>query len=63
MADFPAFIASKFETITKIFLHWLQQVYRIAIINKTPLHNGNCPITDPIAKMGVAHNIGCLREG
>ena len=30
----------------------------IAIINKTPLPNGNCPITDPIAEMGVAHTVG-----
>ena len=30
----------------------------IAIINKTPLRNGNCPITDPIAEMGVAHTVG-----
>jgi hypothetical protein len=33
-------------------------VYLIAIINKTPLRNGNCPITDPIAEMGVAHTVG-----
>ena len=30
-------------------------VYLIEIINKTPLSNGNWPITDPINKMGVAH--------
>ena len=28
------------------------------IISKTPLRNGNCPIKDPIAKMGVAHTMG-----
>jgi hypothetical protein len=38
-----------------------QQVYRIAIINKTQLRNGNCPITNLITKMGVAHTVGpCL---
>ena len=26
-----------------------------AVINKSPLHNGKCPITDPITKMEVAH--------
>ena len=30
-----------------------QQVYLIAIINKTPLRNGNCPITNLITEMGV----------
>ena len=30
-------------------------VYLIAIINKTLLHIGNCPIADPIAEIGVAH--------
>ena len=30
-------------------------VYFVVIIKKTSLHNGNCPITDPITKMGVAH--------
>ena len=33
-------------------------LYLIAIINKTPLHNGNYPIMDPIADMGVAHALG-----
>ena len=33
-------------------------VYLIAIINKTPLHNGNCPILDPTTKMGLAHTVG-----
>ena len=32
-------------------------VYRILIINKTPLCNGNCPIMDPITKMGIAHTM------
>ena len=32
-------------------------VYLIVIINKTPLRNGNCPITDPITEMGVAHTM------
>ena len=38
-------------------------VYLIVIINKTPLRNGNCPITDPITEMGVAHTMGqyCLK--
>ena len=33
-------------------------VYLIVIINRTPLPNGNCPITDPITEMGVAHTVG-----
>ena len=33
-------------------------VYLIVIINKTPLRNGNCPITDPITEKGVAHTVG-----
>jgi hypothetical protein len=33
-------------------------VYLIAIINKPSLRNGNYPITDPIAEMGVAHTVG-----
>ena len=33
-------------------------VYIILIINKTPLRNGNWPITDPITEMGVAHTVG-----
>ena len=28
------------------------------IINKTPLRNGNCPISEPITKIGVAHTMG-----
>ena len=32
-------------------------VYLIAIINKTPLRNGNCPIMNLITKMGVAHTV------
>ena len=36
-------------------------VYLIAIINKTPLRNGNCPITGPLAEMGVAHTVGQYR--
>jgi hypothetical protein len=27
-------------------------------INKTPMHIGNCPITNLITKMGVAHTVG-----
>ena len=30
----------------------------ISTTNKTPLRNGNCPITDPIMKMRVAHTVG-----
>ena len=30
-------------------------LYLIATTNKTPLRNRNCPITDPITEMGVAH--------
>ena len=41
----------------------VNKVYLIAIINKTPLRNGNCPITDPIAKMGVAHTVWQDSEG
>ena len=26
--------------------------------NKTQLRNGNCPITDPITEIGVAHTVG-----
>ena len=37
--------------------HNVTGVYLIAIINKTPLRNENCPITDPIAEMGVAHTV------
>ena len=33
-------------------------VYLIAIINKTTLGNGNCPITNVIAEMRVAHTGG-----
>ena len=33
-------------------------VYFTVIINKTPLHNGNCPITNLIAEMGVEHTVG-----
>ena len=33
-------------------------VYLRVIINKTPLPNGNCPITDPITEMRVAHTVG-----
>ena len=29
----------------------------MVLINKTLLHNGNCPIMDPITKMGVAHTM------
>jgi hypothetical protein len=28
------------------------------IISKTPLCNGNCPITNLITEMGVAHTVG-----
>ena len=37
------------------------RVYLIAIINKTPLRNRNCPITNLIIKMGVAHTVGPYR--
>jgi hypothetical protein len=33
-------------------------LYLIATTNKTPLRSGNCPITDPITKMGVARTVG-----
>ena len=33
-------------------------VYLKAIINKTLLRNGNCPITNLITKMGVANTVG-----
>ena len=32
-------------------------LYLTATTNKTPLRNGNCPITDSITKMGVAHTV------
>ena len=35
--------------------HLANGLYLIVTTNKTPLHNGNCPITDPITKMGSAH--------
>ena len=35
-----------------------QRVYFIEIINKTPLCNENCLITNLITKMGVAHTVG-----
>ena len=44
--------------ITRIFSHWPTGVYLIAIINKTQLPNGNCPITNVITEMGVAHTVG-----
>ena len=46
-------------TVTRIFsigfFPLANGVYFVVIIKKTSLHNGNCPITDPITKMGVAH--------
>ena len=30
-------------------------LYLISTTNKTLLRNGNCPVTDPITEMGVAH--------
>ena len=33
-------------------------LYLIVITNKTLFRNGNCPITDPITEMGVAHTVG-----
>ena len=33
-------------------------VYPIVINNKTPLQNGNCPITNLITEMGVANTVG-----
>ena len=33
-------------------------LYLIVTTNKTRLRNGNCPITDPITEMGVAHTVG-----
>ena len=36
-------------------------LYLIATTNKTPLHNGNFPITDPITKKGVADTVGLWR--
>ena len=33
-------------------------LYLIATTNKTPLCNGNRPITDPITEMGVVHTLG-----
>ena len=32
-------------------------IYAVAIINKTLLHNGNCPIKSLITEMGVAHTM------
>ena len=32
-------------------------LYFIATTNKTPLRNGNCPVTNPITEMGVARTI------
>ena len=37
-------------------------LYFTVITNKTPLRNGNCPITDPITEMGVAHTVGLGRN-
>ena len=34
------------------------RVYLIAIIDKTPLRNGNCPVINLITQMGVAHTVG-----
>ena len=34
------------------------RVYLITIVNKTPLRNGNCPVTNLITEMGVAHTVG-----
>ena len=33
----------------------------LVITNKIPLRNGNCPITDPITEIGVAHTVGRSR--
>ena len=42
----------------QIFSLLANRVYLTASINKTLLCNENCPITDPIAEMGVAHTVG-----
>ena len=40
------------------------EVYLIAIINKTPLRNGYCPVTNLITELGVAHTVAqcCLAD-
>ena len=40
------------------FSPFANSVYLIIIINKILLHNGNCPISDPITEIGVAHAVG-----
>ena len=42
----------------QIFSPLANGVYLIAIINKTSLCNGNCPIMNLITEMGVAHTMG-----
>ena len=37
-------------------------VYLIAIINKTPMCNGNCPITNLITEMRVADTMGQVQN-
>ena len=58
--DFDAHTLSDLQTQLPLpeFLTIGQWGYLIAIINKTPLRNGNCPITNLITKMGVAHTVG-----
>jgi hypothetical protein len=44
------------------FTHWpMDFTLYVVITNKIPLHNENCPITDPITEMGVAHTVGLSR--
>ena len=40
------------------FLPMANRLQLIAITNKTPLRNVNCPIADTITKTGVAHTLG-----
>ena len=45
-------------TVIMIYAPLANGVYFTVIIIKTPLLNGNCPITDPIIKIEVVHTMG-----
>ena len=42
--------------ITRILTHW-PRVYLVAVINKTPLRDGNYHVNNLITEMGVAHTV------
>ena len=70
MTIIVVYIWSKPQVIYKPHCHYqnffplANGLYLIATTNKTPLRNGNCPVTNLITKMGVAHTAGpfCVPE-